>query len=87
MNNPSSYSIADQLLTDLKHEQQFVNLIIRGCIEHRWALGDEEKETAKAMVYNAFETYAVSRGISVPDAEAFCEQHLDELIEQIQAVL
>ena len=87
MNEPSSDSIAEQLLADLRQEQQLVNSIIRGCIEHRWALGEEETELSEAMIYNAFEAYAVARGMPLKEAERFCEQHLDELIERVQAIL
>jgi hypothetical protein len=83
----SSQPIIEQLLTDLRQEQQLVSLIIKGCIEYRWATGSEEKEIAKAIIYNAFETYLVARGMPLQAAEKFCEQHLDELIRQVQAVL
>ncbi|MEB3359183.1 MAG: hypothetical protein VKK04_20825 [Synechococcales bacterium] len=83
----SHFAIADQLIADLIQEQQFVDLIIRGCIELRWALGEEEREIATAMVYNAFETYALQRGMSLPAAERFCEAHLDELIQSVLAIL
>ena len=86
--NPSSRpSIADQLLADLKQESELVNLIIQGCIEDRWAIAPEEQEIARAIIYNAFETYAVSRGMPLEQAEEFCEQHLEQLIETVQAVL
>jgi hypothetical protein len=62
-------------------------LIIRGCIELRWALAEEEKEIAEAMIYNAFETYARTRGMSRKAAEIFCEEHLEELIESVLAIL
>jgi hypothetical protein len=39
------------------------------------------------MIYNAFETYAVERGMSLKAAERFCEQHLEELIESVLAIL
>ncbi|MBW4545662.1 MAG: hypothetical protein KME25_14615 [Symplocastrum torsivum CPER-KK1] len=87
MNEPSSQSIVEQLLADLRQEQQLVNSIIRGCIEHRWALGEEETELTEAMIYNAFEAYAVARGMPLSEAERFCEQYLDELIERVQAIL
>jgi hypothetical protein len=87
MNEPSPQNIAEQLLADLRQEQQLVNLIIKGCIEHRWALGEEETELTEAIVYNAFEAYAVARGMPLKEAERFCEQHLDELIKRIQAIL
>ena len=80
-------SIADQLLSDLRQERKLVDLIIRGCIELRWAIAQEEKEIAEAMIYNAFETYAIDRGMSVEAAESFCEQHLEELIRAVLAVL
>lgn len=60
---------------------------IRGCIELRWAIGEEEKEIAEAMVYNAFEAYALARGMPLKAAEKFCEQHLEELIQCVLAIL
>jgi hypothetical protein len=87
MDKHTSQSIADQLLADIRQESQLVNLIIRGCIELRWAIGAEEKEIAQAMIYNAFETYAIARGIPLKTAEKFCEQHLDALIQNILAIL
>lgn len=80
----SYQSIADQLIADLRYERQIMELIIRGCIEYRWAVGAEEQEIAEAMIYNAFEAYAIERGIPLPQAEAFCEQHLDRLIAIVQ---
>lgn len=82
-----SQNIAEQLLADLRQERQLVDLIIRGCIELRWATGDEEKEIAEAMIYNAFETYAIARGMPLKAAEQFCEQNLEELIQRILAIL
>lgn len=87
MSEQPSQDIVEQLLTDLKQESQLVDLIIRGCIELRWAIGEEEKETAEAMIYNAFEAYALARGMSLKVAEKFCEQHLEELIQRVLAVL
>ena len=87
MNKYSSKNIIEQLLSDLKQESQIVNAIIRGCIELRWAVGKEEKETAETMIYNAFEEYAVTRGIPQKVAEEFCEQHLEELIQSVLAIL
>jgi hypothetical protein len=83
----NSEGIADQLIADLRYERQLVEQIIRGCIEYRWAVGQEEQEIAEAMIYNAFETYAIERGIPLPQAEAFCEQHLDRLIQMVQDIL
>lgn len=80
-------NIAEQLLSDLRQEKQLVNLIIQGCIELRWAIGEEEKEIAEAMIYNAFETYAIERGMSRKAAEKFCEQHLEELIHSVMTIL
>jgi hypothetical protein len=80
-------SIADQLLEDLRQESQLVNLIIQGVIEYRWAVGEEEQEIATAMIYNAFETYAIARGIPLKQAEEFCENHLNDLIQAVEAVL
>lgn len=87
MNESLSFPIADQLLADFKRESQLMDLMTRGCIELRWAIAEEEKDLAKAMIYNAFETYLVERGLSVPEAEKFCERHLESLIQSILAVL
>lgn len=83
----SSARAIDQLLANLWQEQQTVDLILRGCIELRWAIADEEREIARAIVYNAFEAYALRSGMPLPMAEQFCERHLDELIQSILAVL
>lgn len=80
-------NITEQLLSDLKQEKQLVDLMIRGCIELRWAIGQEEKEIAEAMIYNAFEAYALKRGMSRKAAEQFCDQHLEELIQSVLAIL
>jgi hypothetical protein len=82
-----SRSIAEQLLDDFRQESQLVNLIIKGCIEYRWAVGEDEREIAEAIIYNAFETYAVARGIPLKQAEQFCENHLEELVQLVQAAL
>lgn len=82
-----SQNIVEQLVSDLKQESQLVNLIIRGCLELRWAIGQEEKEIAEAMIYNAFETYAIARGMPLKAAENFCEQHLEELIQPVLTIL
>lgn len=87
MSEHPAQTIAEQLLSDLRQEQQLLDLIIQGCIELRWAIAEEEKEIAEAMIYNAFETYAVERGMSLKAAERFCEQHLEELIESVLAIL
>jgi len=87
MTDLSPQAVADQLLADFRQEQHLVSLIIKGCIEHRWAVSEAEKDLSKAIVYNAFETYAVERGIPLEQAEQFCEQHLDELIQRVQAAL
>jgi hypothetical protein len=87
MNDSSFSSVAAQLLADFQQESQLVSLIIKGCIEYRWAIGAEEREIAQAMIYNAFETYAIARGMSVPQAEEFCETHLEALIRSVDAVL
>jgi hypothetical protein len=87
MNEPSPPTIAEQLLADFRQEQQFMYLIIRGCIEHRYCMGEEETELTEAIIYNAFEAYAVARGMPLPEAEKFCEQHLNELIKRVQAIL
>lgn len=87
MSEHTDGSIAEQLLSDLRRERQLVDLIIRGCVELRWAIAQEEKEIAEAMIYNAFETYALERGMSLKAAEIFCDQHLDELIQSVLAIL
>lgn len=87
MSESPSQNIVEQLLSDLRQESHLVNLIIRGCIELRWAIGEEEKETAETMIYNAFEAYAIARGMPLKAAEKFCEQHLEELIQRVLALL
>jgi hypothetical protein len=87
MSEHADRTIAEQLLSDLRRERQLVDLIIRGCVELRWAIAQEEKEIAEAMIYNAFETYALSRGMSLKAAERFCEQHLEELIQSVLVIL
>jgi hypothetical protein len=87
MSKHADQTIAEQLLSDLRREKHLVDLIIRGCIELRWAIAQEEKEIAEAMIYNAFETYALERGMSVKAAERFCEQHLEELVQSVLAIL
>lgn len=76
-------SLAELLQADFQREQDLVNLIIRGCIEHRWAVGDEERAIAQVMVFNAFEAYLIERGMSVSEAEEFCERHLDQLMVRV----
>ncbi|MBD2462660.1 hypothetical protein H6G89_16590 [Oscillatoria sp. FACHB-1407] len=83
MNSSSHQSVADQLLADLRYEGHLVDLIIRGCIELRWAIAHDEQEIARAMIYNAFETYVRERGMALSDAEQFCERHLEELIQKV----
>ncbi|HEY9861009.1 MAG TPA: hypothetical protein V6D16_15995 [Candidatus Obscuribacterales bacterium] len=85
--SPHSQSVADELIADLRQEGQLINLIIQGCIELRWATGPEERDIATAMIYNAFETYALERGMSLEAAERFCERHLEDLIQNVLAVL
>ena len=80
-------TIAEQLLSDLRQEKQLVDLIIRGCIELRWALAEDEQEIAEAMIYNAFETYAIERGMSRKAAERSCEEHLEKLIQSVLTIL
>lgn len=87
MNTSSFHPIADQLLADFRQERQLVDLIIKGCIELRWAIGPEEQEISRAMIYNAFETYVIARGMSVEQAESFCEQNLDNLINLVETIL
>jgi hypothetical protein len=79
--------IAEQLIADFYRESELVDLIIQGCIEYRWALGHEERQIAEVMIYNAFEAYAVERGLSLPQAEEFCEDYLDNLITAIDEIL
>lgn len=83
----ASQSIADQLMADFRQESALVSLIIKGCIEYSWAVGDEERQIAQAMVYNAFETYAIARGIPLEEAEDFCENHLADLVNMVQDAL
>jgi hypothetical protein len=80
-------SVADQLIADLQQESQIVDALIWGCIEYRWAVGSEERQIAEAMIYNAFETYALERGMALPEAEAFCERYLGTLMATIGAIL
>ncbi|NJR58370.1 MAG: hypothetical protein HC769_05620 [Cyanobacteria bacterium CRU_2_1] len=87
MNTPPFQTIADQLLADLKQESQLVDLIIRSCIEYRWAIAEEEQEIAEAMIYNAFEAYVVARGMPPQQAEGFCERYLETLIQTVQRIL
>lgn len=82
-----SLSVFEQLFSDFKQESRLVNLMIRGCIELRWAIAEEEKEIAEAMIYNAFEEYVMARGMPLKAAEKFCEQNLEELIQRILAIL
>jgi len=76
------FPLADQLMADLRRESQLMKLITHGCIELRWA-SEDEKEMARAIVYNAFETYAIERGMPLPQAEEFCEQQLETLIQSV----
>lgn len=86
--NPSSFqTVADQLFADLRQESQLVDLIIKGCIEYRWAIGSEEQKIARAIIYNAFEAYVVDRGMPLEQAESFCEQNLEHLIHAVQTIL
>jgi hypothetical protein len=87
MSFSSDQAIANQLLADLKQEHQLVNLIIKGCIEYRWAIGEEEREIAEAIIYNAFEAYAISRGMPLKQAETFCDRYLENLIQTVQSIL
>lgn len=83
MTEPQSFPIAEQVLADFKRESQLMDLMIRGCIELRWAIAEEEKELSRAIIYNAFETYLIERGFSISEAEKFCEYHLEALIQSI----
>jgi hypothetical protein len=78
---------ADQLLANLRQESHLVDLIIKGCIEYRWAITEEERNIAEAIVYNAFETYAINSGMTEKQAERFCEQYLNTLIQIVDATL
>lgn len=87
MSEHPSPNLVEQLLEDLKLESHLVDLIIRGCIELRWAISDEEKEIAEVMIYNAFEEYALARGMPPKAAEEFCDRHLEELIQRVLAIV
>jgi hypothetical protein len=87
MNSASFQTVVDQLLADLRQESQLLSLIMKGCIEYRWAIGAEEQEMAKAIVYNAFEAYVIARGVPLEHAEVFCEENLDDLIDIVQRIL
>ncbi|MEO0407756.1 MAG: hypothetical protein AAF289_10425 [Cyanobacteria bacterium P01_A01_bin.135] len=87
MSLPDFSTVYAQLTDDLQRENELVSQMIRGCVEHRWALSAEEQEIATAIIYNAFETYAVERGMPLAAAEQFCEAHLEQLIQQIQSCL
>lgn len=78
---------ADQLLANLRQETQLIDLIIKGCIEYRWAVTEEERNIAEAMIYNAFETYAINSGMTQKQAELFCEKYLNTLIQTVEATL
>ena len=62
-------------------------MIAWGCIEHRWAVTEEEREISEAMIYNAFEEFLLQEGMSVPEAERFCEAHLELLIKRVKDAL
>jgi len=79
-------NLADALMTDFRREHQLVNLIIRGCMEYRWAVGEEERAIAKTIVFNAFEVYLIERGMPIQQAGEFCESHIDQLMKSILAV-
>lgn len=87
MAEPVSFSITNQLIKDFQRERQLIDLIIKGCIELRWAMGDDEREMAEAIVYNSFEAYVLERGMSLAEAESFCETHLDDLINRVWSKL
>lgn len=77
----------DALLADLHREHALVNLIIRGCIDYRWAISDDERAIAQAMIFNAFEAYLIEQGMAIADAGEFCDQHLDALMNAVLAEL
>lgn len=87
MSSLPNQTVADQLLANWRQESQLVDLIIKGCIEQRWAVTDEEREISEAIIYNAFESYAIQSGMTPQQAEGFCDQHLADLIQTIQATL
>ncbi|WP_413166542.1 hypothetical protein ACL6C3_07490 [Capilliphycus salinus ALCB114379] len=82
-----SASEIDQLLGKLTKQIKLANLIAWGCIEHRWAVTEEEREISEAMIYNAFEEFLLQEGMSVPEAERFCETHLELLIKRVKDAL
>lgn len=86
-NDSSANGLVEQLMADLSRESELTTLILKGCIELRWAIAPDEQETARAIIYNAFETYVIERGLSVEAAETFCEQHLEDLIQAVLEVL
>lgn len=87
MDIPPPQSLADRLLANWRQESRLVDLITQGCIERRWAATAEEREIAEAMIYNAFEAYAIHSGMTLSQAESFCEQYLDTLIKTVQDTL
>ena len=79
-----SASEMDRLLGKLANQLKLANLIAWGCIEHRWAITEEEREISEAMIYNAFEEFVLQEGMSVTEAERFCEAHLELLIKRVK---
>ena len=79
-----SVSDVDQLLGKLTNKLKLANLIAWGCIEHRRAITAEEKEISEAMIYNAFEEFLLQEGMSISEAERFCEAHLELLIQRVK---
>ena len=75
------------MLGRLTNQLTLANLIAWGCIEHRWAVTEEEREISEAMIYNAFEEFVLQEGMSLPEAERFCETHLELLIKRVKDAL
>ena len=73
----------DQILNNITQEIKLSGLITRGCLEHRWAIGEEERSICEAIVYNAFEAFAIQAGMTVQDAERFCDDHLELLMQRV----
>lgn len=77
----------DRLVGKLSQQIRLSSLIAWGCIEHRWAMTQEEKEISEAMIYNAFEEFVLQEGMSLSEAERFCEAHLELLIKRVKEAL
>ncbi|MEL7039162.1 MAG: hypothetical protein AAFO04_26665 [Cyanobacteria bacterium J06592_8] len=77
----------DRLVGKLSQQIRLSRLIAWGCIEHRWAMTEEEKEISEAMIYNAFEEFFLQEGMTLSEAERFCEAHLELLIKRVKEAL